>query len=205
MNHLHFQVATGTIAVTWNSASQLSRVDWYDTVVSKKNIGSWGLFSRVGLSKEVEKALDELQDYFETGAPISPLSWDWLDRTGWSAFQEKVFRAILDIPHGETRNYAWVAKRTGSVSATRAVGQALRRNPLPIIIPCHRVVGSNGLGGFMGTADENQPEARLKRWLIENENQYRNPVLPFFDPQVFAPMPIRGLTPCQQYQTLMVI
>jgi methylated-DNA-[protein]-cysteine S-methyltransferase len=55
------------------------------------------------------------------------------------------------IPYGETRSYAWVAEQIGQPRAVRAVGQALGKNPLPIIIPCHRVITSNGkLGGFGG-------------------------------------------------------
>ena len=55
------------------------------------------------------------------------------------------------IPYGETRSYIWLAEQLGKMGAVRAVGQALARNPLPIIIPCHRVVAKDGqLGGFTG-------------------------------------------------------
>lgn len=68
-----------------------------------------------------------------------------------TAFQQKVWRALLAIPFGETRSYAQIASEIGSPSAVRAVGAANGRNPISIVAPCHRVVGSNGkLTGFAG-------------------------------------------------------
>ncbi|MBN1587670.1 MAG: MGMT family protein [Candidatus Omnitrophica bacterium] len=66
-----------------------------------------------------------------------------------SPFQRKVYRAILKIPKGQTRSYGWVAEQAGRPGAARAVGNALHRNQLSPLIPCHRVVKSDGsLGGF---------------------------------------------------------
>ncbi len=74
---------------------------------------------------------------------------DKLDLTGTTCFQQSVWQAICNIPYGETRSYGWVASQLGLPKAARAVGQVLARNPLPIVIPCHRVIGSNGnLVGF---------------------------------------------------------
>lgn len=76
---------------------------------------------------------------------------DQLDLPGATAFQRRVWEITRLIPYGETRSYAWVAQQIGQPRAVRAVGQALGKNPLPIIIPCHRVITSNGkLGGFGG-------------------------------------------------------
>ena len=73
-----------------------------------------------------------------------------LDLKG-TAFQLKVWNAMLDIPHGETLSYGELAQRIGFPKAARAVGQASGRNPVAIIVPCHRVVGSNGsLTGYGG-------------------------------------------------------
>jgi len=58
-------------------------------------------------------------------------------------FAIKVYRAVLGIPLGETRTYKWVAKKSGRPKAYRAVGQILKNNPYPLIIPCHRVISSN--------------------------------------------------------------
>ena len=90
---------------------------------------------------------------------------DKLDLSGAMPFQSAVWLATQSIPYGETRSYGWVAGKIGRTGSSRAVGQALHRNPLPIIVPCHRVVGSDGrLVGFGGGID-------LKRHLLELERQ----------------------------------
>lgn len=64
-------------------------------------------------------------------------------------FAKKVYKAVLSIPLGEVRTYKWVAQKTGSPRAYRAVGSVLRKNPYPFIIPCHRVVkSSNDIGEY---------------------------------------------------------
>jgi len=69
-------------------------------------------------------------------------------------FQQQVMHALRDIPFGKTCSYGELAKRLGRDGAARAVGSANRRNPLPIIVPCHRVIGANGeLTGFAGGLD----------------------------------------------------
>ena len=73
-----------------------------------------------------------------------------LDLAQGTPFQQAVWRALLDIPCGETRTYKQIAERIGRPRASRAVGQAVGANPLPIVVPCHRVVASDGLGGFGG-------------------------------------------------------
>lgn len=66
-------------------------------------------------------------------------------------FQWKVLMATTQIPLGETRSYQWIAQQIGCPKAVRAVGQALRRNPYPLIIPCHRVIHTSGaLGAYAG-------------------------------------------------------
>jgi len=78
-------------------------------------------------------------------------------------FQQKVWKVLQTIPYGETRTYKWVAQKIGKPKAVRAVGQACGANPLPLIIPCHRVVASgNKLGGFSGGL-------RLKKKLLRRE------------------------------------
>ena len=84
-------------------------------------------------------------------------------RTEGTPFQEKVWRALQQIPYGETRTYGELAASIGQTAAARAVGGANHRNPLPIVIPCHRVVAAHGgLGGYGGGLDK-------KRWLLALE------------------------------------
>lgn len=66
-----------------------------------------------------------------------------------SPFTQKVLAATRSIPYGRTKSYGWVAKKLAIPGGSRPVGQALKRNPLPVIIPCHRIIKSNGkIGGF---------------------------------------------------------
>ena len=72
-----------------------------------------------------------------------------IDISGESPFTQKVLRELRKIPYGEVRSYSWIGKRLGYEMAARAVGQAAKRNPILIIIPCHRVIAEGGkLGGF---------------------------------------------------------
>jgi methylated-DNA-[protein]-cysteine S-methyltransferase len=82
-----------------------------------------------------------------------------------SAFQQQVWRALRRIPAGRVRSYGELAQRLAS--APRAVGGACRANPIPIVVPCHRVVSATGLGGFMG-ATRGRALA-IKRWLLAHE------------------------------------
>ena len=79
--------------------------------------------------------------------------------------QMAVWRAMQNIPRGETRTYGELARAIKS--APRAVGQACGKNPVPIVIPCHRIVGSTGLGGFMGAPDGDP--IKIKQWLLAHE------------------------------------
>ena len=80
-------------------------------------------------------------------------------------FQQKVWAALQEIPYGETRSYKEIAAMVGNEKACRAVGMANNRNPLPIFIPCHRVVGTNGkLVGYAGGLD-------VKTFLLELEKE----------------------------------
>ncbi len=101
--------------------------------------------------------VERLKVYFNGRKATFP---DELDLSGATPFQRKVWEITRLIPYGETRSYLWVANQIKRPRAARAVGQALGRNPLAIIVPCHRVVASNGqLGGFTGGLE-------MKRYLL---------------------------------------
>jgi len=109
---------------------------------------------------DFEDLMGRLRSYFKGHRMDFP---DKLDLSGTTTFQRKVWEATRLIPYGETRSYSWVASQIGKPSAVRAVGQTLGRNPLPIIIPCHRVLGSDGkLCGFRGGL-------QMKRYLLSLE------------------------------------
>jgi len=111
--------------------------------------------------------IGQLQEYF-AGARTE---FDLKLAPSGTPFQQAVLEALQQIPYGETCSYGEIAARIGKPSAVRAVGAANGRNPLPIIIPCHRVIGSNGsLTGFGGGLP-------TKRFLLDLEREARPPSL----------------------------
>lgn len=91
--------------------------------------------------------IEQLHEYFAGTRTLFDLP---VAATG-TPFQQRVWTALTEIPYGETRSYAWLAERIGQPTAFRAVGLANGRNPVSIIVPCHRVVGANGaLTGYGG-------------------------------------------------------
>ena len=81
-------------------------------------------------------------------------------------FRRRVWEALRQIPSGETLTYGALARRLGS--SARAVGGACRANPIPLLIPCHRVVAAGGAGGYAGEASGG-PRTAVKRWLLKHE------------------------------------
>lgn len=109
---------------------------------------------------ELDEARRELDLYFERKLDRFDLPLDWRLSDG---FQLRVQKAIARIPYGETRNYTEMATRAGNERAVRAAGTACGRNPLPLVVPCHRVLRSGGgLGGYGGGVE-------MKRGLLELE------------------------------------
>ena len=116
-------------------------------------------------------AVDQLEAYFAGDRTDFDLS---LDLVG-TEFQRRVWAALLTIPYGETRSYGEIARQIGSPGAFRAVGLANGHNPIGIIVPCHRVIGSNGsLTGYGGGLDR-------KRALLEMEKTRVSPIPTLFD------------------------
>jgi methylated-DNA-[protein]-cysteine S-methyltransferase len=107
------------------------------------------------------EACRQLRAYFRDAEFRFDLSFEW-HGTG---YQQRVWEAIRAIPRGQTLSYQEVADRIGS--APRPVGTACGANRIPLLIPCHRVVGSGGLGGFMHSRTGKPLE--IKRWLLRHE------------------------------------
>ena len=109
---------------------------------------------------ELKEAVNQLREYFEGkrkqfNFELNPKGTD---------FQQKVWKALLKIPYGKTTSYLELSKTLGDVKAIRAVASANGKNPLWIVIPCHRVIGSDGsLTGYAGGLWR-------KKWLIDHEN-----------------------------------
>ncbi len=97
-------------------------------------------------AKDFEKLKKDIADYFN-GKEVD--FEQNIDLTEFTPFQSAVFAITRNIPYGETKSYRWVAKKVGNPKGCRAVGQALKTNSIPILIPCHRVIEESGkIGGF---------------------------------------------------------
>jgi methylated-DNA-[protein]-cysteine S-methyltransferase len=126
------------------SDTGLAAVLWEDDDPSRVRLGALSLAPAHAVLLQAQR---ELEEYFAGRRRHFTVK---LDPAG-TAFQNKVWGALRTIPFGETRSYGQIADQIGSRKAVRAVGAANGRNPLSIIVPCHRVIGANGkLTGFAG-------------------------------------------------------
>jgi methylated-DNA-[protein]-cysteine S-methyltransferase len=117
---------------------------WQNENLERAGLGALKKVTGHPLLVEAER---QLQEYFAGKRTQFSLDLDWRG----TEFQKRVWVALLEIPFGETRSYADIARQLGNPKAVRAVGAANGKNPIPIIAPCHRVIGSNGkLVGFGG-------------------------------------------------------
>lgn len=152
----------------------MKKIFFYDTTIGKLGIAEEnGAITELYFSGEdgasdvvleestlLKEANRQLQEYFAGKRQVFDLP---LAPKG-SVFQQKVWQALIEIPFGETRSYGQIAKRIGQPKASRAVGGANNKNPLPIFIPCHRVIGANGkLVGYGGGLE-------IKKTLLNVEN-----------------------------------
>ena len=119
--------------------------------------------------KKFGKVIKQLDEYFAGKRQDFDLS---LEPMG-TDFQQQVWQALTEIPYGETCSYGELARHIGRPKASRAVGAANGINPIPVIVPCHRVIGSNGkLTGFGGGI-------KTKSFLLDLEAESRSPGLDF--------------------------
>ncbi|NPC57272.1 methylated-DNA--[protein]-cysteine S-methyltransferase [Caenimonas soli] len=110
------------------------------------------------------KAMQQLDEYFAGTRTAFDLP---LDLQGGTAFQQSVWQALLSIPRGGTTSYGTLSHRIGQPAAVRAVGAAVGRNPVSIVVPCHRVLGSDGsLTGYAGGLERKGALLRLEGALM---------------------------------------
>lgn len=144
---------------------------YYHVKATQNGVIEAGFYSESELKKGVfvETPLEEAPDWFAVlqdqlasylagemeNFTTVPIDWDYIEAHYQAPFHKTLWRTLLNVPYGKTLTYAQLAEQAGSPKAARAVGQGMRANPIPLLIPCHRVVASsnainNGLGGFMG-------------------------------------------------------
>jgi methylated-DNA-[protein]-cysteine S-methyltransferase len=122
------------------------------------------------LSAVIQQCIQQLDEYFEGNRFV----FDFAIAQEGTAFQKTVWNELLNISYGKTISYLELSKRLGNVKAIRAVGTANGNNNISIIVPCHRVIGSNGsLVGYGG-------DLWRKKWLLEHEGKFTNGVQTLF-------------------------
>lgn len=147
--------------VCWLSFVGCKPAEWELEIWSKSCLGSVARMTEGG--NDVKSVLDQLSEYFagerrEFDTPVTFI--------GGTPFQRKVWQELLKIPYGEVRTYKDIAREIGMPKAVRAVGGANNKNPISIIVPCHRVIGSNGaLVGYGGGLDKKEYLLKLEGYL----------------------------------------
>lgn len=142
-----------------NSPLGITKIEGDENGIAVISVLSEGELTK-NIPKALQEAATQLQDYFEGKRTdftfqLNPKGTD---------FQQKVWQELRNIPFGKTTSYLDLSKKLGDVKAIRAVASANGKNPLWIVIPCHRVIGSDGsLTGYAGGLWR-------KKWLLEHEN-----------------------------------
>ena len=142
MNYTYLETPIGTLLIAGDETA-VRRIDFPKNGKARAADAAWTESAR----GPVGQAVKQLREYFagkraDFELPLAPEGTE---------FQRTVWRNLQEIPYGETISYGELAKRVGNPKASRAVGAANGQNPIPIVIPCHRVIGANGkLTGFGG-------------------------------------------------------
>ncbi|KAJ49278.1 methylated-DNA-[protein]-cysteine S-methyltransferase [Clostridium tetanomorphum] len=150
-NAYYYETEIGKITIVENGMS-ITHMNFGQTIFKDANIIETPL---------LKKSIQQLQEYLDGkrkdfDLPLEPKGTE---------FQQKVWKSLKEIPYGKTYSYRDIAKNIGNIKACRAVGMANNKNPIPIFIPCHRVIGANGkLVGYAGGLD-------IKEKLLELEKQ----------------------------------
>lgn len=144
-----------------------SEIGILEITASDKGIKSLGFTDSMyeeisGGNEHIKKCISQLEEYFSGGRKKFTINLDFYG----TDFQKKVWMELLDIPYGETRSYIDIAIQLGDENSVRAVGMANNRNPIALIVPCHRVIGADGkLVGYAGGLWR-------KDWLLKHEKEY---------------------------------
>ena len=143
-----------------NTPLGLTEIQGDENGISKIYIRNENVKITSKIPSKLKEAVLQLQEYFEG----KRTHFTFLLHPSGTEFQKKVWQELLNIPFGKTCSYLELSKKLGDVKAIRAVAAANGKNPLWIVVPCHRVIGANGsLTGYAGGLWR-------KKWLLEHEN-----------------------------------
>lgn len=145
----------GKIAI-FNTNEQLTRIDLYADSFPYQVANANAL---------TEEIISQINGYFQG----KQISFDLPICSQGTDFQKKVWQQLQQIPYGNSLSYGELAKKIAS--SARAIGGACRHNPIPIVIPCHRIVAANGIGGYSGQWRLGQ-KVDTKQWLLTHEKKW---------------------------------
>ena len=177
MHYCLFETALGTCGVAF-SARGVTRLQLpeSDPAATEARLARRAVQASLPLPPAIEEAIEQVQSY-ATGHREDFLSIV-LDLTGTAVFEQEVYAAARAIPFGETKSYGEIAREIDAPDAAQAVGQALGRNPIPLIIPCHRVLAKGDrIGGFSAPGGTRTKERLLA---LEGVHVGGTPLLPGF-------------------------
>ena len=166
MNYAYLDTSIGTLLIA-GGADAIERISFPKHGKPVQPEAGW----RQSPRGPVAEAIRQLREYFagrrvNFDLPLAPEG---------TAFQRAVWRGLQEIPYGTTISYGELARRVGNPKASRAVGSANGANPLPIVIPCHRVIAGDGsLGGFGGGLSTKQSLLALEHKALEQRASIRN-------------------------------
>ncbi|WP_298845340.1 methylated-DNA--[protein]-cysteine S-methyltransferase [Clostridium sp.] len=153
-NMFYYETIIGKIGIIENGMA-ITQMNFAEKMPKGINISETVLLKQA--NKQLQEYFSGIREIFDL--PLAPIGTD---------FQQKVWRALREIPYGKTNSYKEIAESIGNIKATRAVGMANNKNPILILIPCHRVIGANGkLVGYAGGLDV---KAKLLKLEKQNEN-----------------------------------
>ncbi|MHB8119095.1 MAG: methylated-DNA--[protein]-cysteine S-methyltransferase [Methanothrix sp.] len=128
-------------------------IEWCDEMVTR-------IYISQDMPSELSKLAEEIAVHLESGSPCPKAE---LDMSACTDFQKQIYALVQAIPRGRTMTYGEVAACAGRLRASRAVGRAMATNPFAILVPCHRVVAKNGLGGYLWGTKMKEKLLRLER------------------------------------------
>jgi len=142
----------------------------HDYIVVEKVILAPGSFEKSAIIPELRGVSTVIHRYLDGKEQRALSELITVDLSRFTPFTRDVYSALIAIPYGKTVTYGELAQLAGHPYAVRAAASALRKNPLPLIIPCHRVVSASGIGGFMGKTEGES--VGLKKRLIALEAKF---------------------------------
>ena len=147
----YYESPVGTIEIT-GDASEITGIKFTDCAQTVEN------------SNEItENCKKQLEEYFSGAREV----FDFSFKFSGTEFQEKVWNEVYKIPYGEVVTYKQIAQNIGNAKAVRAVGTAVGRNPIAIVVPCHRVVGcNNSIGGYAYGIQIKKELLRLEKFMV---------------------------------------